>query len=58
MMKNTFNKCRNLNGRLKMQVKTNEHFLKVVQGNALSPTSTVSILSMKEKRITISQFPF
>ena len=58
MMKNTFNGCRNQNGRLNMQIKTNEHFLKVVQGNALSPTSTASIFSIKEKGITISQSLF
>ena len=37
-----------------MQIKTNKHFLKVIQGYALSLMSTVSILSMKEKGITIS----
>ena len=54
-MKNTFNGCRNQDGRLNMQIKTNEHFLKMVKGNALSLTSTVSVLSMKEKWIAISQ---
>ena len=58
MMKNTFNGCRNQNGRLNIQIKTNEHFLKVVQDNTLSPTSTISVLSMKEKGITISQSLF
>ena len=41
-----------------MQIKTNKHFLKVVQGYAQSLTSTISVLSMKEKWITISQSLF
>ena len=33
-----------------MQIKTNKHFLKVVQGYALSLTSIISILPMNKKR--------